>query len=132
MIVIKGSSFFDGIEKLVKNLSKGNATPLGGVTIKIKTKPEEKKTKLKMPTNKVIEPKTEIKKIGNELEIIIELPGIKSLKNIDLMSIGESIEVRAVNKNKGYFKLLSVPEDYEIIQKKLNNEVLSIRMGEKQ
>lgn len=83
---------------------------------------------LKLP-DKPKEPEVTIRKRVDGLELLIELPGINSLKNINLMHLGESLEIRAVKDDKGYFKIISVPEDYKIINKSINNEVLAVKMA---
>lgn len=127
-------SFFNGIEKLVSNLTNGTSIPIGRVTIKVKTSPEsinhKPKLSIKLPKN-VVEPRTEVKRIGKYMDVIINLPGIKSLSNIDLNCLGESLEVRAASKSKGFFKVISIPDYYKIMGKKLSNEVLSIKLGER-
>ena len=148
------SNIFSNIEKMFKgligNLDKGlNMQPTknnkitirfvgpdGRVTTNVQNpkrkneNPQErvKQRVLKMPS-KMVEPESKIDHHGNELEVTIELPGIKSLNEINLVHLGESIEVRAVSKDKGYFKIISVPENYHITTKSINNEVLSVRMG---
>ncbi len=80
---------------------------------------------LKMPENP-IEPKAEISKFLNEMKIKVELPGVKKMENISLLRVGESIEVRAVAKNKGYFKVLHVPKEYVLESKKFKKGVLEL------
>ena len=82
---------------------------------------------LKMPKDS-IEPKTEVKQFLNELKIKVSLPKIKKIEDVELTRVGESIEVRAVSKNKGYFKVIHVPEDYTLESKKLNKGVLDLRL----
>jgi len=150
----KKNNFFNNIEKMFKGLvgnfnkslnmqpTKNNKItirfvgPDGRVVTnvqspkKINARPQERVRQrvLKMP-DKLVEPESKINRLGNELEVTVELPGIKSLNEINLVHLGESIEVRAVSKDKGYFKIISVPENYHITNKSINNETLSVKMG---
>ena len=144
----------------IKNISRSSGPlNMGGFTIKIKTGPDEKivasgplnlddcvidlrnlvnknsqgnlERKPSMNVSGAIEPRSEVKRYGNNLEVVIELPGVNSLRDIDLTHLGESLEVRAASDSKCYFKLLSVPEDYVIINKSVSNGVLLIKMSDK-
>jgi len=147
--VVREHGLFEGIERLLKGLFAGqhglqfNPLKNSRFTIKIKSGDKEqvisnikpksqvkiltKPRLLKMP-NKLIEPEASVKRVGSELEITIELPGVKSLNDISISQMGESIEVRAVSHDKGYFKILSVPNNYQIINKSISNEVLLMRL----
>ena len=142
--VIRSKGIFGSIDKIFKglfnNLNKGliNEEVNGNkFTIRIRGmpnnntnfKPRPQKQSFKMPAE-LIEPEAKIKRLGNELEINVLLPGIKSLNEIRLVKMGESLEIRAVNGNKGYFKLISVPNEYQVINKTINNELLNVRMRE--
>ena len=140
---------FDGIERVIKSLFSGQRglqfNPLKGTkfTIRIRDgknervisniKPkssvriQSRPKNIKMPSE-LIEPEAEVKRLGDELEIIIELPGVKSLGNINISRLGESIEVKAISKNKGYFKIISIPSNYRITGKSIKNEVLTVRL----
>ena len=92
-----------------------------------KPKQKIKQKTIKMPAE-FEEPKVKIRKANEELDIIVELPGINSINDINLMHLGESLEIRAVSNGKGYFKIISVPKDYKIINKSINDGVLEVRM----
>lgn len=85
---------------------------------------------LKMPENPE-EPKTKVNRLHDEIRINLELPGIKKLDNVLLTRFEESIEVRAVTKNKGYFKVLQVPNNFIVSSKKLSKEMLELRLKER-
>jgi HSP20 family molecular chaperone IbpA len=83
-------------------------------------KAKEKKIKLNEFTNeqikrfskfKKIEPKTNLKRMGDKIIYEIELPGVESLKEISIIRLENSIEIKAVAKNKAYLKriLLNLP-----------------------
>jgi HSP20 family molecular chaperone IbpA len=125
---------FGSIDKMVKGMlnSLFNNKPSGKkVTVRFRTGPQRTKQKVMKLPKELVEPKAEIKRVGDDLEITIELPGIKSLNHVNLMHMGESLEVRAVIDDKGYFKIISVPEDYRIASKEVSNEKLLVRMRSK-
>ncbi len=77
---------------------------------------------------KTEEPKMEMKKGKNELTYSIRLPGISSLRSIDIKRLESSIEIRAAAGNKLYFKLFEVPEGFELAEKSFKNELLSLAL----
>lgn len=131
---IKRGGLLNSINKLFNHLVNGlnKKSKSNSFTIKIKRPGRQiiksNKEMLKLP-DKPKEPEVTIRKRVDGLELLIELPGINSLKNINLMHLGESLEIRAVKDDKGYFKIISVPEDYKIINKSINNEVLAVKMA---
>lgn len=119
------------LNRIVKQLFGPSKTRGKSFTIKIKSggkkRQRVKRRVLKLP-EELEEPEVTVKKRGDGLEILIELPGINSLKNVNLMHLGESLEIRAVKDDKGYFKIISVPENYRIINKSINDGVLAVKM----
>jgi len=73
---------------------------------KIKTKelPENKLKKLaKLPKK---EPETNIRRLSNRLIYEIDLPGVKSENDISIKDLENSIEIKALAKNKAYSKII--------------------------
>jgi HSP20 family molecular chaperone IbpA len=133
---IKKNSLLDGLDDVFKSVFKNFSRMFSGQQVKGKrvkirfsdgTQAVAKPRVLKMP-KEILEPKVETKRIGDELEISVELPGVKSLNNITLTKLGESLELRAVNNKKGYFKIISVPKESRIINKVLDKETLLVRV----
>lgn len=88
---------------------------------------EIKKTtqkKVQRRIEKTEEPETKIKKIGPNIEIEVELPGVKSLKDVVLKIGEESLEIRAYAGTKMYFKLVPVPKNSRLIEKSFNKNAL--------
>ena len=75
------------------------------------------------------EPETEIKTIGNKQIIQIVLPEVKSLKDVEVKKLEQSLEIKAFTKDKTYFKLIPIPSSSEIINKELEGNVLKIEIG---
>ncbi len=128
--LVKGvlNNFFNGNLKMKSLNNKVRIKIISPTRIKKETRIKQEKPKpIRMP-EKLIEPKTNINYKNKEIEIIVELPGIKSLNEVSVIRMGESIEIRAVIKDKGYFKVISVPLNYEVINKSINNELLLVRL----
>lgn len=75
-------------ETPIKNLPQGN---LG----KIANLPKE-------------EPITDIRRLSNKVIYEIEIPGVKSIEDISIIKLENSIEIKALAKDKVYFKLIPI------------------------
>jgi ribosomal protein L37E/HSP20 family molecular chaperone IbpA len=68
------------------------------------------------------EPKTNVKRFSNTVIYEINIPGVKSLEDLSIVKLENSIEIKAVAKDKAYFKLIPVNLpilDYELERGKL-------------
>ncbi len=68
------------------------------------------------------EPKTKIRRMTDKVVYEIDIPGIKSIKDIALTKLENSIEIKALAKDRAYFKLIpiSLPiKKYSIDKEKL-------------
>ncbi|MEM2768548.1 MAG: hypothetical protein QXL50_01315, partial [Candidatus Pacearchaeota archaeon] len=54
------------------------------------------------------EAKYKIKRLGNVIIYEINLPGVKSLDDIEIKKLENSIEIKAIGKDKVYFKLIPI------------------------
>jgi len=85
---------------------------------------EEKAKKLsKLPKK---EAETKVRRLANKIIYEINLPGVKSLKDIMINQLENSIEIKAFSKDKAYFKLL--PIKLPILNYKLNKEKLILEL----
>ena len=75
------------------------------------------------------EPRSVTKWLGDHLLVDLDLSGVKSGDDIDVRKIGESIEVRAYAGDKGYFKILGVPEDSKVLSKEFKDGKLRLEIG---
>jgi len=89
--------------------------------------PEEKLKKLSALPRE--EPSTNIRRLSNKLIYEIDLPGVKSLKDISIIELENSIEIKAISKNKAYFKL--IPLNYPINDKKFSSGKLVLELDTK-
>ncbi len=90
--------------------SSGNSPP------KVRVNSPQKKVRKKLPGQfsegeakrfsqlKKQEPKTNMRRLSNRVIYEIKLPGVKSLKDVSIARLETSIEIKAIGKNKAYFK----------------------------
>lgn len=55
-----------------------------------------------------LEPKTNIRRLSDKVIYEIEMPGINSTENISIIRLENSIEIKAIGKNKAYFKAIPI------------------------
>ena len=68
------------------------------------------------------EPLTNIRRLSNKVIYEIKLPGVKSMKDISITKLENSIEIKALSKDKAYFKSIPINlpiTDYELLKGKL-------------
>jgi HSP20 family molecular chaperone IbpA len=82
----------------------------------------------KLP-EKVVEPEVNVKRLAKEMIFTIPLPDVKMESDIILTLLEDSVEIKAFAKDKGYFKILSIPKNYKLIEKSLNNDSLSLKFA---
>jgi hypothetical protein len=54
------------------------------------------------------EPETKVRRLTDKIIYEIHLPGVKSLKNITVNKLENSIEIKAISKDRAYFKLIPI------------------------
>lgn len=54
------------------------------------------------------EPETKVRRLTNKIIYEINLPGVKSLKDIIVNKLENSIEIKAISKDRAYFKLIPI------------------------
>jgi HSP20 family molecular chaperone IbpA len=80
----------------------------------------------KMMKLKKIEPETKIRRFSDTVIYEIKIPGVKSLSDISIVQLENSIEVKAVGEEIGYLKI--IPINLPIKGYELENEVLEIEL----
>jgi len=123
-ISISISTFGNGMPMMANNQTKNNAE-------KEKNREELKKfffnnfnsEKLKkyssLPKE---EPKTNVKRIYNKVFYEVEMPGVKSAKDVSIVNLEKSIELKAVSEKKAYKKIIPMNfpiSDYKLLKGKL-------------
>lgn len=85
---------------------------------------DEKAKKLaKLPKK---EAKTEVRRLSNKIIYELEFPGVRSLKDVVINKLENSIEIKAFAKDTVYFKLL--PLNLPILNYKLKDEKLILEL----
>ncbi len=83
--------------------------------------------KRKKPT-KSEEPKSKVRRLADKVIYEIDVPGVKSKKDIAINKLENSIEIKAYAKDLVYIK--TIPVDLDIINYYLDNEKLILELSE--
>jgi len=76
------------------------------------------------------EPKTNIRRFSDRIAYEINMPGVKSIKDVSIIQLENSIEIKALAKNKVYYKIIPINlpvKNYNLSKEKL---ILEIEAGE--
>jgi HSP20 family molecular chaperone IbpA len=76
------------------------------------------------------EPTTNIRRLSNKVVYEINIPGVESIKDISIIKLEKSIEIKAVSKNTAYAKV--IPIDLPIKKYKLEKEKLILELSIKE
>jgi len=87
------------------------------------TKAEERRI-AKLPRK---EAKTNVRRLSNRVIYEIDLPGVRSINDVLINKLENSIEIKAVAKNKVFVKL--IPIDLPLINYSLKNGKLILELG---
>ena len=88
-------------------------------------KEEQLKKILELPKK---EPKTNLKRFGDKIIYEIEMPEVKSLNDVLINILENSIEIKAIGKSFIYSKI--IPINMPIINQELSNGKLILELGE--
>ncbi len=75
------------------------------------------------------EPSTNVRRLSNKVIYEINIPGVKSVKDISIVKLENSIEIKAVAKDKAYAKVIAI--DLPLKEYKLENEKLVLELETK-
>lgn len=89
---------------------------------------ESKPLKNKVLKN-VEEPEASVKQVGSSLLVELSIPSVKSINDVEITRLGESVEIRAYGKGKSYFKMISVPDASRVLKKELKDGKLFVELG---
>ncbi len=73
------------------------------------------------------EPKTNIRRFSNKVVYELEMPKVRSLEDISIIKLENSIEIKAIAKNKAYVKL--IPINLPIKNYNLSGGKLTLELG---
>ncbi|MBR9702036.1 hypothetical protein GOV13_03880 [Candidatus Pacearchaeota archaeon] len=54
------------------------------------------------------EPLTNVRRLSDRISYEIKIPGVKTVKDVSIVPLENSIEIKAVAKNKAYFKIIPI------------------------
>jgi HSP20 family molecular chaperone IbpA len=75
------------------------------------------------------EPETCVRKTDGKILVEVKLPGVKDAQDIEIRSLENSIEVRAIAGEKAYFKILTKPPETSIFNRTFKNGLLTIELA---
>ena len=75
------------------------------------------------------DPKTNVRRLSDRIIYDIEMPEVKSIKDIAIVKLENSIEIKAIGKNKSYYKLIKI--GLPIIDYYLSKGKLILELGTK-
>ncbi|MCX8178598.1 MAG: zinc ribbon domain-containing protein [Candidatus Aenigmarchaeota archaeon] len=90
-------------------------------------KPHEapKQRVLRLPKD-VVEPESHETAMNDKYIVVVKLPGVKDKKDISVNVYSKSVEIRAIAGNKGYFKIINIPPNFNYSSKRFENEELKL------
>lgn len=77
-----------------------------------------------------IEPKTNIRRLSNKITYEIKMPGVKSLKDISIIQLENSIEIKALANEKVFYKI--IPINLPINRYNLSKGILTLELDSKE
>ena len=75
------------------------------------------------------EPKTCVRRLGDNIVVEVKLPDVKDEGDIEVNSLENSIEVKAMAGDKAYFKILTKPPQTGILRKSFKKGILYLELG---
>jgi len=110
----------------IKISSFGNLPEFKEKEKQIKTKVKELKLPMSDPKKFAglpkEEPKTNIRRFSNKIVYEINMPSVKSIKDVSIIQLENSIEIKALAKNKVYYKIIPINlpvKNYNLSKEKL-------------
>ena len=127
-IVNQGFKMIGEMNKEVsKNFQNQGGIPFGNITIKrINPNGSPKEGERKDPNVKFLpiefteenlekwkkvkkkEPRSNLKRVEDKIEYEVEIPGVKSIKDISILKLENSLEIRAISEKTGYLKRIAI------------------------
>jgi HSP20 family molecular chaperone IbpA len=114
-------------QEIKKRLEEGYS-PEPKITYRIKTRtlvPDAPKKAEERPENKTIEPITDIFKEGDQLRVVVEMPGVDRGK-IHVAVKGRSLVISAKDGDKRYKKEVTLPWQGKVAKERYQNGILDL------
>lgn len=91
--------------------------------------PEEKTRGIRIESAKTTEePVTSVRRLDGRIVAEIKLPDVKKAEDIELRVLENSIEIRAVAGDKAYFKILTKPQNANVVRREFKKGILTIEL----
>jgi HSP20 family molecular chaperone IbpA len=74
------------------------------------------------------EPETCVRRVGDKIVVEVKLPGVMDTKDIEVKTLENSIEVKAMAGDKAYFKILTKPGKANVVRKYFENGILRVEL----
>lgn len=122
---------FGSVPKDAVKIMQGSRPVQPPARSKAELKPEQKRPIQKpMHLPSVIEePKTDVRSEAGKVMVSMELPGVDSREKVQICELESSVEVKAVSKDKAYFKILKKPEHSRIASSSFENGKLVLELS---
>lgn len=97
--------------------------------------PEKPLTRAKPPEPKALkpksihEPRTEVKTLGSRVLVKLEMPGVKTPRDIQIRELESSLEIRARAEDRAYFKILTKPGRFRLAKRGFSEGVLKLEFS---
>jgi HSP20 family molecular chaperone IbpA len=99
---------------------------------------KEKSKEIKLPISDLSnfaglpkkEPQTNIRRLSNKVVYEIKLPGVKTVKDISIIQLESSIEIKALADKKVFYKI--IPINLPIHKYNLSNGILTLELDSKE
>jgi len=77
-----------------------------------------------------VEPKTNIRRLSNKVTYEIKMPGVKSVKDISIIQLENSIEIKALANKKVFYKI--IPINLPINKYNLSKGILTLELDSRE
>ena len=128
-LYINGKKINVGNPNNPQNQKSAQKKPVKKQIRKIITKEFTSKMKEKFSSLPKEEPETTIRRLSNKIIYEINMPGVKKIENISIRNLEKSIEIRAISKDKAYYKIITV--DLPLIKYNLEKNTLILELETK-
>ena len=115
----------DGNVKVVKKQKPAPKTQKNTPLLKTFSKENQEKFSILPKEN----PETHVRRLSDRVIYEIKMPGIKSIENISIRNLENSIEIKAITKSKAYYKVISI--GLPVIEYSLDKETLILELEAK-
>lgn len=103
--------------------------PKNIITKKVSTPQFDEETQKRFSQLEKAEPQTNIRRLSNKVVYEIDVPGVESIKDVSVLKLENSLEIRAITKDKAYKKIISI--DLPLKKYKLEKDKLILELGVK-